>query len=72
MRASILLPGTYFKRFIANGDAPRDTSLLTHHERREILFMSFASIPLRSMPSASSWSFRKKIENSNNWADRSL
>lgn len=36
-----LLPGTYFKRFIANGGAPRDTSLLTHYECREILFMSF-------------------------------
>lgn len=41
-----LLPGTYFKRFIANDGASRGTSLLTHYERREILFMSFAFIPL--------------------------
>lgn len=61
-----LLPGTYFKRFIANGGAPWGTSLLTHYERREILFTSFASIPLRSMPtSASSRSFRKKIDSLN-------
>lgn len=44
-----LLPGIYFKRFIVNGGAPWGTSFLTRYERRGILFMLFASIPLRSI-----------------------
>lgn len=59
-----LLPDTYFKRFIANGGAPRDTSLFDPL-RREILFMLLLSPFVRRWHLRVFEAFAKKIKNLN-------